>query len=285
MDKRLGRGISALIPEKQEEETSKGTTIQVSSIIPNKYQPRKKFDEARLSELKDSIREKGLIQPIIVRSVDGGYELIAGERRFRAVKELGLTEIPAIIKEVNDSDSLKLSLIENIQREELNAIEEANAFKRLMDEFNLTQDEISRMVGKDKSTVSNTLRLLALPSMIQKFVEENVLSMGHAKALLSIPEEQNRIKCAEKIIKGSLSVRQAEELVKAKEKTSPLETATRQKDQNVVSIEETLQHALGTKVKIACGKKRGKIEIEYYSNEDLDRIVGIISRNIKEQSL
>lgn len=277
MEKRLGKGIGALIPQTQFEnkEKEQETAISLEKITPNKYQPRKKFNAEKLKELIDSIREKGIIQPIVVRPSGDGYELIAGERRFRAAKELGYTHIPVIVREVSDADSLELSLIENIQREELNSIEEAQAYKQLMDQFNFSQDEISKAVGKDKSTVSNTLRLLTLPGLIRKYLEDDMITMGHAKAILSLNTEREKIRFAKKVIKKSLSVRQIEELIKAKHK---LPTRTQTKDANLANIEERLQHVLGTKVTVIQGKKRGRVEILYFSNEDLERIVNIISR-------
>lgn len=273
MDKKLGKGISALIP-KNEEQRESVTALNVDSITPNKYQPRKRFGEDKLKELMESIKEKGVIQPIVVRPTERGYELIAGERRLRAIRELGYEKIPALIREVNDADSLELSLIENIQREELNAIEEAAAYKQLLDLFNFSQDDISKAVGKDKSTISNTLRLLTLPTLIQKYIEDNLISMGHAKAILSLNTEREKIRYAKKVINKALSVRQIEELVKARFK-APARRHDK-KDANLASLEETLQHILGTRVKIIQGKKRGRIEIEYYSNEDLERIAALL---------
>jgi len=273
MEKRLGKGIGALIPERTES-VNKSDTVNVESIIPNKNQPRKKFDQVKLKELMDSIREKGIIQPVVVRPIDNGFELIAGERRFRAMKELGYSDIPVIIKEANDADSLELSLIENIQREELNPIEEATAYKKLLQNFNFSQDEVSKAVGKDKSTVSNALRILTLPSLIQKYLEEELLSMGHAKAILSLNTEREKIRYAKKVLHKSLSVRQIEELVKSR--LSGKTSATQTKDNNLLALEEKLQHIFGTRVKITHGKKRGRIEIQYFSNEDLERIVKII---------
>jgi ParB family chromosome partitioning protein len=280
MEKRLGKGLSALIPEKGRtaEITESVSKIKLDLIHPNKHQPRKAFDENKLKELKDSIREKGIIQPVIVRAVDDAYELIAGERRFRAVKELGLEEIPAIVKNVNDADSLEISLIENIQREELNPVEEANAYMELIEKFNFSQDEISKAVGKDKSTISNTIRLLTLPKVIQEFISQNLVSMGHAKAILSLVKEKERIRFARRILKKNLSVRQTEELVK--QKLQKPVTRKSQKDENLASLEEQLQHYLGTRVKITHGKKRGKVEIFYYSNEDLARILSLIQKDL-----
>lgn len=280
MDKRLGKGLGALIPEKiskDEEGQEKVIQVNVNEIKPNALQPRKKFDPERLKELKDSITEKGIIQPVIVRSVGEGYELIAGERRFRAVKELGYPKIPAIIKNVNDAESLEMALIENIQREELNPIEEANAYKYLLEKFNFSQEEISKAVGKDNSTVSNTLRLLTLPDLIQDYVSDNSLSMGHAKAILSLPTERARIRFAKRVIRKDLSVRQTEELIKHRLQKPNRKHA--EKDEHLARIEEELQHFLGTRVRVTHGKKRGKIEIFYYSNEDLDRLLDLIKKN------
>jgi len=277
MEKRLGKGLGALIPEKITTDTSeKIGEIKVSSIKPNALQPRKKFNNEKLEELKNSIREKGIIQPVVVRTAEDGYELIAGERRFRAVKELGYESIPAIVKNVSDADSLELSLIENIQREELNPVEEANAYMELVEKFNFSQEEIAKAVGKDKSTISNTVRLLSLPELIQEYIMDEAISMGHAKAILSLPTERSKIRFAKRIIKKNFSVRQAEELIKQRLQKPGKKIA--EKDEHLASLEESLQHYLGTRVKIIHGKKRGRLEISYYSNEDLDRILGLIQK-------
>ncbi|MCQ9206801.1 MAG: ParB/RepB/Spo0J family partition protein [Omnitrophica bacterium] len=278
MDKRLGRGLDALIPDKtiNIEDTQKIGKLKVSSIVPNRFQPRKKFDSERLKELKDSISEKGIIQPVIVRPAENGFELIAGERRFRAAQELGHEEIPAIIKDVTDADSLELALIENIQREELNPVEEANAYMDLMQKFNFTQEEIAKAVGKNSSTISNTMRLLTLPELIQDYISDASISMGHAKAVLSLPTERSRIRFAKKIIRKNLSVRQAEELIR--HKLQKPQRNRPEKDAHLARIEEELQHYLGTRVKVLHGKKRGRVEIFYYSNEDLDRVLNLIRK-------
>jgi len=277
-NKKLGRGLGALIPEKAKSEaiSEKLSTAKINSVKPNKMQPRKKFNPEKLNELKKSISEKGIIQPVIVRPVEGGYELIAGERRLRAAKELGYEEIPIIVKEVSDADSLEMALIENIQREELNAVEEASAYMELLERFKFSQEEISKAVGKDKSTVSNTLRLLTLPKLIQDYISDNLITMGHAKAILSLPTERGRIRFAKRVMKRNLSVRQAEELIKERLQRPSRRTA--EKDANLARIEEELQHFLGTRVKVTHGKKRGRVEIFYYSNEDLDRILDLIRK-------
>ncbi|NQU95702.1 MAG: ParB/RepB/Spo0J family partition protein [Candidatus Omnitrophica bacterium] len=278
MEKKLGKGLGALIPKKVADSVTseKIGKIKVNAIKPNRLQPRKKFNPEKLKELKDSIKEKGVIQPIIVRPAEDGYELIAGERRFRAVKELGYEEIPTIIKEVSDADSLELALIENIQREELNPVEEAHAYMDLTEKFNFTQDEISKAVGKDKSTISNTLRLLTLPQLIQDYISENMITMGHAKAILSLPTERSRIRFAKRVTRNSLSVRQAEEIIR--QRLQKPARKTRDKDEHLARIEEELQHYLGTRVKVVHGKKRGRVEIFYYSNEDLDRVLELIRK-------
>ena len=272
MDKRLGKGLGALITEKTDA-SEKISKLNIESIVPNKYQPRKKFNEAKLKELKDSIKSKGVIQPVIVRRAGNGYELIAGERRFRAVKELGFKEVPAIVKDVTDADSLELSLIENIQREELNVIEEARAYTDLSEKFSFSQDAIAKAVGKDHSTISNTLRLLTLPALIQNYIEDNLLSMGHAKAILALPTERSRIRFSKRIMRKNLSVRQAEDLIRQRLNKPKKQTS---KDAELVRIEEELQQYLGTRIKAIHGKKRGRLEIFYYSNDDLERILNLI---------
>jgi len=275
MEKRLGKGLEALIPEDAGQFKERIVNLKVSEIKPNTFQPRLRFDEDKMTELKQSIKEKGVIQPVLVRMKDNVYELIAGERRYRAAKELQFEEIPAIVKQdVSDVLSLELSLIENIQREELNPIEEAKAFRELTERFEHTLEKIGQMVGKDKTTVSNSLRLLNLSGEIQKHVEDGILSAGHAKVLLSIPNEYRQKKMVSSIIKNSLSVRQAEEIAKAdidakKKPRKPL-------DPEIQKVEEDLQHRLGTKVRLLHGKKRGRIEIQYFSVDDLQRLLSII---------
>jgi len=270
----LGRGLSALIPEGHQER-EKIQNIEIEKIKTSKFQPRQFFSEGRIKELAESIREKGIIQPILVRPQGDVFEIIAGERRYRAAKLLNLKEVPAIVKQVKDADVLELSLIENIQREELNRMEEARAFSRLAREFSMTHEVISKRVAKDRATISNTLRLLELPEKIQSFLEENSITMGHAKALLSLEKEKDRIRLCKSIMKKGLSVRQTENWVRAKA-MKPEGSSRRKKDVHLSGIEEKLQHQFGTRVKILQGKKRGKIVIEYFSQEDLNRILDII---------
>ena len=278
----LGRGLEALIPTNQDTAREKVLMLKVSQIHPSRFQPRAHFAPEKIEELARSIKEKGVIQPVLVRSTGvDQYELIAGERRLRAVKKLGLTELPAIVRRVADADLLEMSIIENIQREELNSVEEAKAYRRLAQEFGLTQDTIADRVGKDKSSISNLLRLLNLPEIIQDYLSKNMISFGHAKALLSIHDEKRQVEFCKQIIEKGLSVRQAElgfshsGKRSAKRIKNPVST-----DADIRNLEEKLQHALGTKVRIHPGKKRGKIEIEYYSLEDLERVLRLLNINV-----
>ena len=277
----LGKGLSALIPENVNLE--KGETIayvNTSHIKKNTLQPRKEFDQEKLSDLISSIKEKGVLQPLLVRRSGDQYELIAGERRLRAVQSLNIDKVPVIVKVASDQEALVLALIENIQREELNAIEEAKAFKRLIDEFSFTQDVVAQSVGRNRTTVTNILRLLALPDEIQKSISAGSFSMGHARAILSIKDESKQKALWKKTLDKGLSVREIESLVKVegdgqgKKKKVSLDS----KDRYVVELEEDLQRTLGTKVRIKAQKKRGQVVIEYYSPDDLERIIHIIKK-------
>jgi ParB family chromosome partitioning protein len=277
----LGRGLSALIPQREvvfvKNSTETVAQISLSEIKANKYQPRAEFNKEKLNDLVNSIKEKGVIQPVLVRRTIEGYELIAGERRLRAAMMLKLENIPAIIKEVNDVDMLEIALIENIQREELNPIEEAKAFERLTAEFNFTQDKIAQTLGKDKSTISNTIRLLSLPGKVQECISKGAITAGHARALLGLPTENEQYRVCNLVINKSLSVRETERLVERRRAGEGKQKKAVQRDNNLDSIATEMQQALGTRVKILHGKKRGAIQIEYYSVEDLNRILGIIT--------
>ena len=280
--KALGKGLSALIPTKEYSQENRESVLSVSiaEIRTNKYQPRIEFNKEKLEDLINSIKEKGVVQPVLVRRVqDGGYELIAGERRLRAVKTLGHDKIPAIVRNVADIDMLELSLIENIQREELNAMEEAHAFQKFITDFDFTQDKIAKVLGKDRSTIANIIRLLGLPKKIQDFISKNMLTAGHAKAILALPTETARLRLADIIIKKGLSVREAEKAVAKRELNTT--DAVIKKDQNIVDIENKLQQLFGTRVRIFHGNKRGRIQIEYYSTEDLNRILDVFSEKSK----
>jgi ParB family transcriptional regulator, chromosome partitioning protein len=286
--KALGRGLSALItpkdidqainanPQASDGGPGKETILQIpiSKIKTNKYQPRLDFNEEKLKELTNSIKEKGVVQPILVRKSQNGYEIIAGERRLRAVKALGQETVPAIVKDVADVDMLELALIENIQREELNPMEEAHAFHKFMSDFSFTQDKIAQVLGKDRSTVANILRLLNLPGKIQNFLSQGAITTGHAKALLGLQVESSQLKVCDIIVEKGLSVRETENLISRKAQTS--RKVDQKKDPQISDMETSLRQALGTQVKITHGKKRGKIQIEYYSANDLNRITDLI---------
>ncbi len=278
MDRKvLGRGLEALIPQAPTDSKEKVQSLKVEQIQTSRFQPRLTFSPEKIQELASSIKEQGVIQPVLVRMVDTDrYELIAGERRFRAVKSLGLAEIPAIVRRVADADVLEMSIIENIQREELNALEEAKAYRRLAQEFGHTQDHIANRVGKDKTSVSNLLRILNLPEKIQDYLSQNMISFGHAKALLSLHDEKRQNLLCEKIVKKGLSVRQTEQLTGGGNRVRSKAARGKERDTEIRSLEEKLQQALGTKVRIHHGKKRGKIEIEYYSLDDLDRVLRLL---------
>lgn len=273
----LGRGLDALIPTEQEGiETIQ--EINIDEIVVNNKQPRKDFDEEKLEELAASMEQHGVLQPVILRKIGRGYELVAGERRWRAAAKAGIKKIPAVVKELSDGDVLEIALIENLQREDLNPIEEASAYKQLMDEFGLTQEELAKRVGKSRSQIANTLRLLNLEEEILKFIFEGKLTAGHARALLSIEDKKLRYGLAKKISNEGLSVRQAEQLaqnlLQKKEKKSSRQTTI---NPIMSGIAEKLQQSLGTKVRIRGSEKRGKIEIEFYSSEELERILEVIA--------
>jgi len=273
----LGRGISALIPEKDSEHHDKVFYVQTDLVKPNPFQPREHFDNQSLEELTQSIKEKGVIQPILVRRKGDTYELIAGERRLRACKSLGLKEIPVIVKDVEDRDSLEISLIENIQRQELNAIEEARAYQYLIDKFEVTQEKISEVLGKARVTVTNTLRLLKLPQEIQEEIRKGRLSFAHGRALLEVDDLNQQRRLAQEVISKGLSVRELETILKMhRPKVLKHRAGQANREPFVAVMEEELQHALATKVRISKRKKRGHITIEFYSQEDLERIIAKI---------
>jgi ParB family chromosome partitioning protein len=279
----LGKGLEALIPEFPKELIQPALTgeknlvhLKIDKIKPNPYQPRAKFDKEKMEELTLSIREKGIIQPVVVRPVGDEFELVAGERRFLAAKNLGMEKVPALVMEkLSKEEVLELSLIENLQREDLNPIDEARGYKRLLEECGLTQKELSERIGKGRSSIANTLRLLNLPKPVQNLIANGELSEGHARAILSLSSEKEQITLSRHIIKDGLSVRKTEELVygrKEKSKKGRLK-GTRSK---FLDIENSLKQFFGTKVNVVQRKKKGKIEIEFYSDEDLSRILELL---------
>lgn len=274
----LGKGLSALISDDfsniQDEVSNYSIlSIDIKDIIPNKNQPRIDFDDESLKELAKSIETYGLIQPILVRSVKGKYQIVAGERRWRACKLAGLKEIPSIVKDMGQEESAKIALIENIQREDLNPVEEAQAYKRLMEEFDLTQEELSSQIGKSRSYISNSIRILNLDNEVLDHISSGDLSQGHGKAILSIKDKEEQIKIAKEILNKKLNVRDTENLTRNKNNVEKdLE------ESYIISIEEKLMMALGTKVNLLQGEKKGKIEIEYYGDEDLERLLEVLTR-------
>ncbi len=283
-----GRGITALINSEVDNlEISKEAVVEIdiNKISPSSNQPRKRFEESALISLAESIKECGVIQPVIVIKKEDYYELVAGERRWRASKIAGIKKIPAIIKDLSELNLFEISLIENLQREDLNAIEEASGYKRLIDEFGLSQEEVAKRISKSRSAVANAIRLLNLDKRVQNFVVEGKLSGGHARTLLSLEDGDLQFEIAENIIEEGLSVRQVEALVKKieasqTEKEIKTEKETSLNTSSYTTIEESLRDVLGTKVKLKNTKNKGKIEIEFYSDNDLDRIVGIINKLI-----
>ena len=268
--KALGKGLSALLRDRESTTDSDQREVDVDLLEPNRFQPRQGFSDARLEELAQSIRTHGFIQPIVARRAGDRYEIIAGERRWRAAQRLGLSQVPVAIKSISDHDLLAVSLIENIQRENLNPIEEAKAYHRLSQESGLTQEQVAQRTGKDRSTVANFLRLLKLPKEVQQMVLEDRLSMGHARAILAIegPSEQQTL--AEKTVEFGWSVRQVEKVIAAARAGQP--KGTKRVDPNVRAATETLERSLGTRVRIVERGKKGRIEIEYYSQEELQRL-------------
>lgn len=278
MAKRLGKGLNALIGD-IDSPTEEVEQIDISELRTNPYQPRKTFDADALEELKVSIEEYGIIQPLIVRQSIKGYEIVAGERRFRAAKLAGLEEVPAIVKDFDDAKMMEIALLENLQREDLTVIEEAQAYKSLLEELKLTQDELSNKIGKSRSHISNTMRLLTLPDEVVAHVNSGILSMGHARALLGLKDKNKMLPLVEQIIEQSLNVRQVEKLVTSLNEgksTKGKRKETKRKDIFILRQEEILREHLGTNVKIEKSKQKGKIEIEFYSNEELEQLIHVL---------
>ncbi len=269
----LGKGLRSLIPETEITRRNQIAQIELDKITTNPFQPRKQFDQEKLEQLAESIRQHGVLEPIIVRSVAAGYEIVVGERRWRACLLAGEAKIPAIIKDFSDRQMTEMALIENLQREDLNAIEEAEGYQILADEFSLTQEEIAQSVGKKRSSVANALRLLTLDSQVKRLVAEGQLSRGHAKVLLAVDNIKERQVYAARVIKDGLSVRELEKMIKNGLRKRKTKTKDKILDPEVRMLEEELQRVLGTKVRLAYQDGKGKIEIEYYSDEELERIL------------
>lgn len=273
----LGKGLDALFgPAPEEEQIKENDTLKnlkITEVEPNREQPRKRFDQEALEELAESIKEYGLIQPIVVTKKDGYYSIIAGERRWRASKLAGLTEIPAIIREDNEKINSEISLIENMQREDLNPYEKALGVKTLIDKYGLSQEEVGKKIGKSRSTIANTVRILNLEPRVLEMAKEGKLTEGYCKALLAITDPEKQYKTAIQMLERGATVRQVEKKAKIKE-------TKEQQDRNHIlykSIEDKFQGFFGSKVKLDAGRRRGKIVIEYTSNDDLERILGLIN--------
>jgi ParB family chromosome partitioning protein len=277
--KALGRGLSALIPDQErfEEGTQRFFMCPVGTIEPNPYQPRTDFSGPDLDQLVDSVKEAGIVTPLLVSRQGAGYRLIAGERRWRAAQKAGLDRVPVIVREASDREMLELALIENLHRKDLNPIEEAMAYRRLLDEAGTTQEDIAKRLGRDRSTVSNSLRLLTLSRSIQQDVMEGRLSMGHARVIAGIKDESLRKNLRNLIIKRGMSVRQAENAARRLADSLTMESPAAQPGSYYQSLSENLKRALGTNVEIAKKKKGGRIVIHFYSDDELDRLLEILS--------
>lgn len=286
----LGRGLNTLIPSapvkdtesekilKKEEQIKSEIMVPILKVEPNPNQPRRQFDDDSLQELADSVKQYGILQPLIVKKYDKFYEIIAGERRWRAAKLAGLKEVPVLIRDYAENEIVEIALIENIQREDLNPIEEALAYKRLMEEFSLKQDQVAAKVSKSRAAITNSLRLLKLDQRVQNLLSEEMITTGHARALLAIEDPDQQYETAMKVFDEKLSVREIEKLVKQmskKKKETPKEE-NKVQEFLFANIEESLKQALGSKVNIKNRNNKGKIEIEYYSKEELDRLVDML---------
>ena len=276
----LGKGIGALLNSAAQEGGKKYFSCPVEELKPHHQQPRKTFDDGKMAELVASIKEKGIIQPLVVRRQDDYYQIIAGERRWRAAQKAGLESVPVVIQNVTEDLALEIALIENIQREDLNPLEEAEAYYHLMESFELLQEEVARRVGKDRSTVANALRLLRLPEKVKNDLLERRLSMGHARALLALESEEDILEASEEIIRKKLSVRETEKIVKKIKKLFGARAGTPNRikaiDPNILELEENLRQQLGTQVKVHAKKTGGKIEISYHDQAELSRILELL---------
>lgn len=274
--KGLGKGINALFPGEDLEETEKVEQISLMDIKPNPYQPRKVFDEEAMKELSESIKEHGVLQPIILRKKGTKYEIVVGERRFRASQLANIDLIPAVIRELSDQQMMELAILENLQREDLTPIEEAEAYQNLMEHLNLTQEQLAFRLGKSRPHIANHVRLLTLPEVVRNVISDGVLTMGHGKALLGLKKKKSIPLIMQKTIKENLNVRQLEALVQRLNDNVPRETKKEEKDIFTKEKESELREIFGTPVSITKSKDKGKIEIEFYSDDDLERILELL---------
>lgn len=285
--KALGKGLKALIPVAEQPSGSdtlppRGGLFEcpVDRLVPNESQPRQAFDEEKLQELTESVRSHGVLQPLVVRALENGtFQIVAGERRWRAARLASFERVPVVVKDLSDAQSLEVALIENIQREDLNPLEEAEAYRQLLDEHGLTQEQLSKRVGRQRSTVANALRLLKLPDELQKLILNGSLMMGHARALVGLDSATAQLAIARKVVRDGMSVRACEEIVR-RQISRPEDGRANRRSKSLNPDErhliEDLQHRFGTKVDLQPGKKGGKVVIHYYSNQDLDRIVQVL---------
>jgi len=273
----LGKGLGALIPD-IDRARGEFFLCGIEEIVPNRNQPRKRFDEEKIRELAESIREKGILEPLLVRKSGEGYELIVGERRWRAAQKAGLREVPVLVRTISDSEAVELALVENLQREDLGVLEEAEGYRQLIEDFHLTQEELARRIGKDRTSVTNTLRLLRLPEEVKERLADSSLSPGHARAILAIPNGDDQKEVCRRVIRKGLSVRETERLVKqwGKRRSAPV-TRGDSGDWERKALEDNLRRFLSTRVQISKSGKGGKIEIEFYSIGELERIVDLIT--------
>ncbi|SFE63422.1 ParB/RepB/Spo0J family partition protein [Alteribacillus iranensis] len=281
MARGLGRGLNALFPDEPKNQDATVEEIKLKELRPNPYQPRKTFQDEKITELKESIKENGILQPLIVRKSIKGYEIVAGERRFRAAKEAGLKTVPAIVKDLTDEKMMEVALIENLQRENLNPLEEARAYEKLMTYLGVTQEELSKRLGKSRPHIANHLRLLQLPDEVQEKIAANEISMGHGRTIMGLKDKENALFVTEKILKEALNVRQTEELVQRLNNNVPRETKSKNKGEPSPFLrtkEEDLRTYFGTSVSIKKGKRKGKIEIEFMTDEDLERILELLEK-------
>lgn len=275
----LGKGLGALMLENNTDSMVSTDTLAVNDIIPNKEQPRKTFDEAALQELADSIKQHGVLQPLLVRPLTtGGYQLVAGERRWRASRLAELKEVPVIIKELSDTEAMEIAIIENLQREDLNPIEEAEGLQALIDKCGFTQEEVATSVGKSRPAITNALRLLRLPEEVRQMTKNGDISAGHARALLAFDNEPMMLECAKQIVDKKLTVRDVEKMAKRPAKSRSKTADSRARDSFYDEVELALSDALGTKVKVYNGRNKGTLEIEFYTLDDLKNIANAIAK-------
>ncbi len=278
----LGKGLSAIFMENESEDSRRTVTLKISELQPNRNQPRREFDEKSLAELADSISQHGVLQPLLVRPfLDGGYQIVAGERRYRAARMAGLTEVPVVIRDLSDSETMQLALIENLQREDLTPVEEALGYRQLMDEYNLKQEDVSRVVGKSRPAIANALRLLALPDDIQKLISEGKLSAGHGRTLLSFKNEKEMEKAARLASTEDISVRELERLAKKSNKAAESADVNKIYEKKISyfnEVELALKEHLGRKIRVSGTEKKGVLEIEFYGSDDLTQLAKLLGK-------